>query len=365
MRGLVFALLAAVVVASVQGTRYRGPRFINLGITGIISPVYAGYNRDTLSRFGSISGSSLSRTFGSTFLAGGVTGGRSIGLSSVYPYARRSTTIRTVAPFSGGFQTYNEFGRLPYVSDDGPYGFDGPLSGFGPGRGLGREDSVDPYPGGRDSVDPYPGGPLDGPNYDDFGSLNGDGPLTDDRLYYDDGVLTGSGSFDGIRALRGGQFSGGFFSRRSGSIGYDYEDSLGRSGAGSVYEPYLGLDGSSSLYPNPYDDLDGRFDLGDRFSSSGFSSSSRTGVSGFDGDFPGSVGSPGLDFNLQGGDGLSFNTQFSALEGQGSRGRGTGSAGLAEPLSSPGRYLEYNFNNVGVSGFDGDSAGSVGSPGFD
>nr|XP_034329508.1 uncharacterized protein LOC105319237 [Crassostrea gigas]XP_034329509.1 uncharacterized protein LOC105319237 [Crassostrea gigas]XP_034329510.1 uncharacterized protein LOC105319237 [Crassostrea gigas] len=355
MRGLVFALLAAVVVASVQGTRYRGPRFINLGITGIITPVYAGYNRDTLSRFGSISGSSLSRTFGSTFLAGGVTGGRSIGLSSVYPYTRRSTTFRTVAPFSGGFQTYNEFGRLPYVPDDGPYDFDGPLSGFGPGRGLGRGDGVDPYPGG----------PLDGPSTDGFGSLNGDGPLTDDRLYYDDDVLTGSGSFDGIRALRGGQFSGGFFSRRFGSIGYDYEDSLGRSGAGSVYEPYLGLDGSSSLYPNPYDDLDGRFDLGDRFSSSGFSSSSRTGVSGFDGDFPGSVGSPGLDFNLQGGDGLSFNTQFSALEGQGSRGRGTGSAGLAEPLSSPGRYLEYNFNNVGVSGFDGDSAGSVGSPGFD
>uniref|UniRef100_K1QRW6 Uncharacterized protein n=1 Tax=Magallana gigas TaxID=29159 RepID=K1QRW6_MAGGI len=157
MRGLVFALLAAAFVASVQGHRYRGPRFINLGITGILPPVYAGYNRGTLSRFGSISGSSLSRTFGSTFLAGGVTGGQSIGLSSVYPYTRRSTTIRTVAPFSGGFQTYNEFGGLPSVPSDGPYDLDGPLSGFGPrGSDLGPLGSGGPLSGDSGV------GPVDG-----------------------------------------------------------------------------------------------------------------------------------------------------------------------------------------------------------
>lgn len=395
MRGLVFVILAATVVVSVQGTRYRGPRFINLGITGLLAPVYAGYNRDTLSRFGSISGSSLSRTFDSTFLASGVTGGQSIGLSSVYPYTRRSTTIRTVAPFSGGYQFYNEFGGLPSVPSDGPSNFDGPLSGFGPGGSdLGPLGSDGPLPGNSvggplDGLGPNNGlgpdvgpglydgiGPVDGPDPYDYlgppnglGPLGGDGPLSGDLPDTGDGLLTGR--FSDLGPLSGGGISGGLYE----PLGYDYEASLGRSGAGSVYEPYRRLNGLAPLYPNPYARLDGRVDLGDRFSSSGFSSSSRTynfpfdpytasrsgraydldsrggyeysyndhpGVSSFGGDFSVSGGGPRLDFNLGGGDGLGFSTQLDALEGQGALGRGTGSTGLAESLGPLGPNLAYN-----------------------
>lgn len=78
--------------------------------------------------------------------------------------------------------------------DDGFYDFDGFLFGFGFGRGLGCGDGVDFYFGGF----------LDGFSIDGFGFLNGDGFFIDDRLYYDDDVFIGSGSFDGIRVLRGG-----------------------------------------------------------------------------------------------------------------------------------------------------------------
>lgn len=66
------------------------------------------------------------------------------------------------------------------------------------------------------------------------------------------------------------------------------------------------MDGLLFFYFNLYDDLDGCFDFGDWFLLFGFSSFFRIGVFGFDGDFFGFVGSFGLDFNFEGGDGFGF-----------------------------------------------------------
>nr|XP_022345742.1 glycine-rich cell wall structural protein-like isoform X2 [Crassostrea virginica] len=276
MQGLAITLLAAVAfLATVDGHRYRGPRFINLGITGILAPVNAGYNRNTLSQlstFDRISGSSLSSS-GSALLAGGFTGrGASIGVSSVYPGVRTTQIYRGFGPLSGGIQSYSDFGTGPYAGA-GPYDGDGPLDGLAPYDGQGPLGSIAPYDGQGPlgSIAPYDGqGPLGSiAPYDGQGPLGGSGPYDEigvggggllsgsvgpyDRPgpYDGEGPLGGSGPYDEIGVGGGGLLgglSGGVTYREQYSRSYgpfDYDRGTGPYGYDE--EPYYdGIGGGLS-----------------------------------------------------------------------------------------------------------------------
>ena len=252
MQGLAITLLAAVAsFATVDGTRYRGPRFINLGITGILAPVNAGYNRNTLSQlstFDRISRSSLSSS-GSALLAGGFTGrGASIGVSSVYPGVRTTQIYRRFGPLSGGIQSYSDFGTGPYAGA-GPYDGDGPLDDLAPYDGQGPLGSIAPY----DGQGPLGGsGPYDEIGVGGGGLLSGSvGPYDRPGPYDGEGPLGGSGPYDEIGVGGGGLLgglSGGVTYREQYSRSYgpfDYDRGTGPYGYDE--EPYYdGIGGGLS-----------------------------------------------------------------------------------------------------------------------
>ena len=269
MQGLAITLLAAVAFfATVDGTRYRGPRFINLGITGILAPVNAGYNRNTLSQL-----STFDRISGSSLSAGGFTGrGASFGVSSVYPAVRSTQIYRGFGPLSGGIQSYTDFGTGPYAGA-GPYDGDGPLDDLAPYDGQGPLGSIAPYDGQGPlgSIAPYDGqGPLGSiAPYDGQGPLGGSGPYDEigvggggllsgsvgpyDRPgpYDGEGPLGGSGPYDEIGVGGGGLLgglSGGVTYREQYSRSYgpfDYDRGTGPYGYDE--EPYYdGIGGGLS-----------------------------------------------------------------------------------------------------------------------
>ena len=233
MQGLAITLLAAVAFfATVDGTRYRGPRFINLGITGILAPVNAGYNRNTLSQL-----STFDRISGSSLSAGGFTGrGASFGVSSVYPELRTTQIYRRFGPLSGGIQSYTDFGTGPYAGA-GPYDGDGPLDDLAPYDGQGPLGSIAPYDGQGPlgSIAPYDGqGPLGSiAPYDGQGPLGGSGP-------YDEIGVGGGGLLGG---LSGGVTYREQYSRSYGPFDYD----RGTRPYGYDEEPYYdGIGGGLS-----------------------------------------------------------------------------------------------------------------------
>ncbi|XP_048745762.2 uncharacterized protein LOC125658528 [Ostrea edulis] len=307
MQGLFLVILAAV--ASVHGTRYRGPRFIDLGITGVLRPVNAGYTRGALSRLDSFDRLTRTSISGPTFVSSGFSGGLTASLRSLDPLGgRRATEVRrTIAPLSGGIQTYEDIGlynglegrlsREPYLGPDhGPYDgpdsgpYDGPNSGpyngpeIGPYRGpesgpyrgpdSGPYDGADigPYTGpeigpyrGPDS-EPYDGpdsGPYDGPDSGPYSEFSG--PYSDSRGPYaglrgdtfsDDGLGVRFGT--GLTTVRTGRLtafpsrveSTQYFTRRS----QPYDGLRSSIRYSNIYPAHR----SDRLYFNPYARLGSR-----------------------------------------------------------------------------------------------------------
>ncbi|XP_061184281.1 uncharacterized protein LOC133192285 [Saccostrea echinata] len=271
MRGLFLVILAAAAV--VRGNLYRGPRFIDLGIVGILRPVTIGYNRETLSRlsaFDRLTSSSVS-DIGPTFVASGVSGGSTIGPGPYLAGSSVTDVSRTIAPFSSGplsgaVEAYEGIGPIVGPGSSGPY-FDGPLDttdgpDIGPLDGLSGPVSSDglsvgpgaTFGGGVTTVrstrvsfpgpvgtypeenQPYYDGPFDNP-YDGLDSspydLGGFGELG--------GVGSGGGVGGGVTTVRTTRYSPGPVGTYSRLDSYDGLDS-------SPYDlgGFDGLDGVGS-----------------------------------------------------------------------------------------------------------------------